>query len=133
MNYTIDTQRSKMIRKMLKHKAFTIPLNVHTYFGQFTQDVTMRFVNCEYVSLGCSSIAIEVTINGTFENVMGLPEFPKGHRITNKRNRYVIKSLKNSIQNNRMVKRLFRAYLAHFGLTNIYIDTIKFKHNEVKS
>lgn len=133
MNYIIDIQKSKAIRKMLKHKTFTIPLNVHTYFGQFNQDVTMRFVNCENVSWGCSSIAIEVTINGTFESVMGLNDFPKGHRITKKRKSYIVKSLRNSIQHNKLAKSLFKSYLAHFGLTNIHIDTIKFKHNETKS
>ena len=134
MSYTVDIERSKYIRKMLKNKTMSLPLEVCQYFGEFNQEVKIRFVNCEstyYTSNPC--ITIEVIIDGTFDKMINLPDYPKGHRVVKKRTRYLTTTLRQTIKHHPKVKSFLKAYLSHFGIKQCYIETIKFKQNEVKS
>lgn len=127
MSYTIDTQRSKDIRKILKKKPLSFHLSGKMYGYDISQDVTVRFINCESYTNN-PYITIEVTMNKSIRDIMDIPSY-WGRRQMNRVNN----NLKEAIKSNPQVKKYLKVYLSHFGIINYHIETIKFKHNEVKS
>jgi len=127
MSYTIDTQRSKDIRKILKKKPLSFHLDGRIYGYDISQDVTVRFINCESWTNN-PYITIEVTMNKPVREIMDIPSY-WGKRQMNRVNN----NLKEMIKCNPQVKKYLKVYLSHFRIINYHIKTIKFKHNEVKS
>ena len=127
MSYTIDIQRSKDIRKGLKKRPLSFHLKGRIYGYDISQDITVRFINCEsWTNNPC--ITIEVTMNKSIRDIMDIPSY-WGRRQMNRVNN----NLKEAIKSNPQVKKYLKVYLSHFGIINYHIETIKFKHNEVKS
>ena len=127
MSYTIDIPRSKDIRKVLKKRPLSFHLDGKIYGYDISQDVTVRFVNCESYTNN-PYITIEVTMNKPVREIMDIPSY-WGKRQMNRVN----DNLREIIKSNPRIKRYLKVYLAHFGIINYYIKTIKFKHNEAKS
>ena len=127
MSYTIDTQRSKDIRKILNKKPLSFHLSGRMYGYDISQDVTVRFVNCDSYTNN-PYITIEVTMNKPLRDIMDIPSY-WGKRQMNR----ITSNFREIIKNDPQVKKYLKVYLSHFGIINYYVKTIKLTHNEVKS
>jgi hypothetical protein len=127
MSYTIDTQRSKDIRKMLKKRPLSFHLKGRIYGYDISQDVTVRFINCESYTNN-PYITIEVTMNKPVRDIMDIPSY-WGKRQMNR----ITSNLREIIKSDPQVKKYLKVYLSHFGIINYYVKTIKLTHNEAKS
>ena len=127
MSYTIDTQRSKDIRKILNKKPLSFHLSGRMYGYDISQDVTVRFVNCDSYTNN-PYITIEVTMNKPLRDIMDIPSY-WGKRQKNR----ITSNFREIIKNDPQVKKYLKVYLSHFGIINYYVKTIKLTHNEVKS
>ena len=121
MSYTIDTQRSKAIRKMMKNKTVTIPTSS---FGSYTlanlaSDIQVRFVNIDN-SIFYNDFGVEVTI--TF-----VPD------VTGYVKRRLPKLVRSEVRCNSKVRKFFKLYLLNFGVKISHIKSVKVKINEAKS
>jgi hypothetical protein len=123
----IDTQRSKDIRKGLKKRPLSFHLDGRIYGYDVSQDVTVRFINCESYTNN-PYITIEVTMNKPLRDIVDIPSY-WGKRQMNR----ITSNFREIIKDNPRIKRYLKVYLSHFGIRSYHIKTIKFKHNEVKS
>ena len=120
MSYTIDTQRSKAIRKMMKNKTITIPTSEFSSYtlSHLASDIKVRFVN---VDDGIFYVDYGVEVSYTFD-----------HGVTD----YVKKRLpvlvRNEVRANSKVRKFFKLYLMNFGVKTSHIKSIKIKSNEIK-
>lgn len=126
MSYTIDINRSKDIRKGLKKKPLSFHLDGGIWGRTINQDFVIRFINCEsYTS--APYITIEVSMDKTFNEIMDIPQYWSSRQLKRAKDNF-----RELIRHNPQVKKYLKVYLAHFGIRNYHIKTIKFKHNEVK-
>ena len=121
MSYTIDTQRSKAIRKMMNNKTITIPTSEFSSYtlSNLVSDIQIRFVN---VDNGIFYVDYGVEVSYTFP-----PE------VTDYVKRRLPKLVRNEVRTNSKVRKFFKLYLMNFGVKTSHIKSIKIKSNEAKS
>jgi hypothetical protein len=121
MSYTIDTQRSKAIRKMMNNKTITIPTSEFSSYtlSNLASDIKVRFVNVDngifYVDYG---VEVSYTLSP------GITDYAK------KRLPILVR---NEVRSNSKVRKFFKLYLMNFGVKLSHIKSIKIKSNEAKS
>lgn len=121
MSYTIDPQRSKAIRKMMKNKTITIPTSEFSSYtlSNLVSNMEVRFVN---VDNGIFYVDYGVEVSVTF-----LPEVSEYVK------RRLPKLIRNEVRTNPKVRKFFKLYLMNFGVKLSHIKPIKIKVNEAKS
>ena len=121
MSYTIDTQRSKAIRKMMKNKTITIPASEFSSYtlSNLVSDIKVRFVN---VDNGIFYVDYGVEVSYTFSP--GLTDYVKGR---------LSKLVRNEVRCHSKVRKFFKLYLMNFGVKLSHVKSIKIKSNEAKS